>query len=65
MPDNKFIVTQKTASKEDTSITMTIRIERSLQERLDKIAYDTNRSRNNVINLALNYALDNAEIEPL
>ena len=64
MADRKFIVTKKTTPKEDPSVTMTIRIDRTMQEELDKIAYDTNRSRNEVINLALKYAVENAEIEP-
>ena len=63
LSDKKFIVTRKTIPKEDTSVTMTIRIERTMQEELDKIAYDTNRSRNEVVNLALKYAVENADIE--
>ena len=65
MADRKFIVTRKTIPKEDTSVTMTIRIERTMQAELDKIAYDTNRSRNEVIKLALKYAIENTEIEPV
>jgi len=64
LADRKFIITKKTIPKEDTSVTMTIRIDRTMQEELDKIAYDTNRSRNEVVNLALKYAIENAEIEP-
>jgi predicted transcriptional regulator len=40
---------------------MTIRIDRGLQEQLDKLANETDRSRNEVINLALKYAIENAE----
>jgi len=65
LADRKFIVTRKTIPKEDTSVTMTIRIERTMQAELDKIAYDTNRSRNEVIKLALKYAIENTEIEPV
>ena len=64
MTDRKFIVTRKTIPREDSSVTMTIRIERTMQAELDKIAYDTNRSSNEVVNLALKYAIENAEIEP-
>ena len=63
MTEKKFIVTKKTTPKEDTSVIMTIRIDRTMQEELDRIAYDTSRSRNEVINLALKYAIENAEIE--
>jgi predicted HicB family RNase H-like nuclease len=62
--EKKFVVTKKIMPIEDTSVTMTIRIERSMQEHLDRIANNTNRSRNEVINLALKYAIDNAEIDP-
>ena len=49
----KFIVTPK----EDKSVTMTIRIDRALQ------AAKTNRSRNELINMALQYALDHMELK--
>jgi predicted transcriptional regulator len=62
--EKKFIVTKRSNTKEDTSVIMSIRVNRDLQERLDKIAYKTNRSRNEIVNLALNYAVENAEIEP-
>lgn len=56
---NKFVVTPK----EDKSITMTIRIDRSLQEKYNQLSSSTNRSRNELIGLALQYALDNMEIK--
>ena len=65
MSEKKFIITKKTLPKEDTSVTMTIRIERVMQDQLDKIASETNRSRNEVINLALKYAIDNVNIDSI
>lgn len=56
---DKFIVTPK----EDKSITMTIRIDRSLQERYNDLSEKTNRSRNELINMALRYALENMELK--
>ena len=56
---DKFIVTPK----EDKSITMTIRIDRSLQERYNDLSENTNRSRNELINMALRYALENMELK--
>ena len=56
---DKFIVTPK----EDKSITMTIRIDRSLQERYNDLSEKTNRSRNELINMALLYALENMELK--
>ena len=49
----KFIVTPK----EDKSVTMTIRIDRALQEEYNDLAAKTNRSRNELISMALQYAL--------
>ena len=56
---NKFVV----ILKEDKSVTMTIRIDRSLQEKYNDLSKTTNRSRNELIGLALQYALENMEIK--
>lgn len=56
---SKFVVTPK----EDKSVSMTIRIERRLQEAYDKLAAETNRSRNQVIGMALQYAIENMEVQ--
>ena len=56
---DKFIITPK----EDKAVTMTIRIDRALQERYNELAAKTNRSRNELIGMALQYALDNMEIQ--
>ena len=56
---NKFIVTPK----EDKAVTMTIRIDRTLQEKYNELAAMTNHSRNELIGMALQYALDNMEIK--
>ena len=55
----KFIVTPK----EDKSVTMTIRIDRALQEEYNNLATKTNRSRNELIGMALQYALDHMELK--
>lgn len=55
----KFIVTPK----EDKSVTMTIRIDRTLQEKYNDLASKTNRSRNELISMALKYALDHMELK--
>ncbi len=56
---SKFVVTPK----EDKTVTMTIRIDTALQEEYNKLAARTNRSRNELIGMALQYALDNMEIK--
>lgn len=55
----KFIITPK----EDKTITMTIRIERELQEKYNELSAKTNRSRNELIGMALQYALDHMELK--
>lgn len=55
----KFVV----VPKEDKAVTMTIRIDRALQEAYNELSAKTNRSRNELIGMALQYALDNMEIK--
>lgn len=55
----KFIITPK----EDKTVTMTIRIDRALQEEYNELSLKTNRSRNELISMALRYALDNMELK--
>ncbi len=55
---SKFVITPK----EENTVTMTICIDASLQEEYNKLAAKTNRSRNELICMALQYALDNMEI---
>ena len=55
----KFIIT----SKENKTVTMTIRIDKNLQEKYTTLATKTNHSRNELINKALQYALDNMELQ--
>ena len=54
----KFIVTPR----EDKTVTMTIRIDSALQERYNDLSARTNRSRNELIGMALQYALDHMEL---
>ncbi len=42
---------------------MTIRIERTLQEAYDDLSTKTNRSRNELMGMALRYAIDNMELK--
>jgi len=57
MSNEDFIITPK----EDKTVTMTIRIERAMQDQLDELAKRSNRSRNEIVNMALEYALRNAK----
>ena len=57
----KFVV----VPKEDKAVTMTIRIDRVLQEQYNDLAARTNRSRNELIGMAMQYALDNMVIQDI
>ena len=61
----KFIVRHKDAdSKEDKHTIMSLRIERALQEEYEYLAHSSGRSRNELMCMALKYALDNLEFIP-
>jgi predicted transcriptional regulator len=55
--DDNFIVTPKT----DKTVTMTIRVDESIQKQFDALSKQSNRSRNELINIALEYALQNVK----
>lgn len=61
MSNDDFIITPK----EDKTITMTIRIEKVMQDKLDELAKRSNRSRNEIVNMALEYALKNVKFMDL
>lgn len=57
--DNKLII----RPKDDKYVTMTIRTEKKIQEEYNKLSARTNRSRNELISMALKYVLDNMIID--
>ncbi len=56
---NKFVITPKT----EKSVTLTIRIETELNTYIEEIARKSGRSRNELINKALQFAFDNLEFD--
>ena len=56
---DKFVV----VPREDKDVTMTIRIDKTIQEKYNELSAKTNRSRNELIGMALQYALDHMEIQ--
>ena len=56
----KLVITPK----EDKAVTMTIRIDKTIQEKYNQLSAKTNRSRNELIGLALQFALDHMEVQP-
>lgn len=55
----KFIITPKT----ERSVTVTVRIEKETHDRLEDLVIKSGRSRNELINKAIKFALDNLEFE--
>lgn len=48
--------------KDDIAVTMTIRIDSNLQKKYNELSAKTNCSRNKLINMALQYAIENIEV---
>ena len=61
-PKQNLIITKKPKG-EDGHKTFSIRIKDETVERLDEIAKKTDRSRNDLINILLDYAMDYCEID--
>ncbi len=55
MSDEDFIITPK----EEKSVTITIRVDKATQDQFDHLSKLSNRSRNELINMALEYSLKN------
>lgn len=63
--ENSFVMRPKRSDKKNNkSIIMTIRISHDLKEQYDELAIKSSRSRNEVLIMALQYALDNLEFIP-
>ena len=60
----KFVVRPKKDKKEDNAVIMSIRMDRGLQQEYDALAAKSDRSRNELMCMALRYALDNLEFIP-
>ena len=62
---DKFVGRQKKPDrKEDKSVVMTLRIDRELQAAFDKLSAKSDRSRNELMCMALRYALEHLEFIP-
>lgn len=58
----KLIINKKSLKGEDGYKTFSIRIKDETVAKLDSLANETGRSRNELINILLDYALDNCEV---
>ncbi|MBQ7303202.1 MAG: ribbon-helix-helix protein, CopG family [Clostridia bacterium] len=57
-----LIISKKSLKGEDGYKTFSIRIKDETVNALDNLAQQTNRSRNELINLLLDYAIQNCEV---
>ena len=60
---DKLIITKKGVKGEDGYKVFSIRIKDELVEKLDRLAQQTNRSRNDLINTLLDFAVEHSEVE--
>lgn len=59
----KLIIKKKSLKGEDGFKTFSIRIKEDTVFELERIAEQSNRSRNEIINILLDFAIDNCEIK--
>ena len=59
----KLVIRKKGLKGEDGYKTFSIRIKEETVANLETLAEQTNRSRNEIINILLDYAIDNCEVK--
>ena len=59
----KLIINKKSLKGEDGYKTFSIRIKEETVAKLDGLSKKTNRSRNELINILLDYAIENSEVK--
>ncbi len=59
----KLIINKKSLKGEDGYKVFSIRIKDETVAKLDKLSDETNRSRNELINILLDYAIENSEVK--
>lgn len=59
----KLIINKKSLKGEDGYKTFSIRIKEDTVAKLDRLAAQTNRSRNELINILIDYAIENSEVK--
>ncbi|MCI9082961.1 MAG: ribbon-helix-helix protein, CopG family [Lachnospiraceae bacterium] len=63
--EDRFVIRPKKADKkEDKSVVMTLRMDKELQEKFDRLSAKSDRSRNELMCRALRYALEHLEFIP-
>ncbi|MBQ7936006.1 MAG: CopG family transcriptional regulator [Clostridia bacterium] len=59
----KLVINKKTLKGEDGYKTFSIRIKDEMVKELDDLSKATNRSRNELINILLDFAIENCEVK--
>ncbi len=59
----KLVINKKSLKGEDGYKTFSIRIKDETVNKLDDLAKTSNRSRNELINILIDYALENCEVK--
>ena len=60
---DKLAISKKQLKGEDGYKVFSIRVPDETVDRLDKLSQETNRSRNELINILLEFGLDNSEVK--
>lgn len=61
--EDKLIINKKSLKGEDGYKTFSIRIKEETVARLNELSEETNRSRNELINILLDYAIKNSKVK--
>ncbi len=61
--EKKLIINKKSLKGEDGYKTFSIRIKEETVAELENLAKETNRSRNELINILLDFAIENCEVQ--
>ena len=60
--EDKLIINKKNLKGEDGYKTFSVRIKEETVLKLNKLSEETNRSRNELINILLDFAINNCEV---
>lgn len=60
--EDKLIINRKNLKGEDGYKTFSVRIKDETVNKLNKLSEETNRSRNELINILLDYAINNSKV---
>ena len=61
--EDKLIINKKNLKGDDGYKTFSVRIKEETVTKLNKLSEETNRSRNELINILLDYAIDNSKVK--